>query len=78
MEMLITGATSGIGEATARVAAAAGWDVVVTGRRRERLEALAAELRQGGRKVEVLVFDVRDREAVEAAVAGWRRCWTRG
>ena len=71
MEMLITGATSGIGEATARAAAAAGWDLVVTGRRRERLEALAEELRQGGRKVEVLVFDVRDREAVEAAVAGW-------
>jgi serine 3-dehydrogenase (NADP+) len=41
---LITGATSGIGEAAARAFAAAGWLVIATGRRAERLEGLAASL----------------------------------
>ena len=42
--LLITGASSGIGEATARAAVAAGWSVVVSARSEDKLERLAAEL----------------------------------
>ena len=64
----ITGASSGIGRATAVALAKSGFQLVVTGRRRERLDALAQEL--APTPVHVLTFDVRDRSAVEAAVAG--------
>lgn len=62
----ITGASSGIGRATAVALAGAGFRLVVAGRRRERLDELAAEL--APMPVHVLVFDVRDRAAVQAAV----------
>jgi 3-hydroxy acid dehydrogenase/malonic semialdehyde reductase len=63
----ITGASSGIGRATAVALASAGFQLVVAGRRRERLDALAQELVP--MPVHILTFDVRDRAAVEAAVA---------
>lgn len=63
---LVTGATSGIGEACARVFVAAGWRVVGTGRRQERLDALSAELGDGFHGA---VFDVRDEAARDAALA---------
>jgi len=63
----ITGATSGIGQACARRFAAAGWTVIATGRRRDRLDALAAEL--GEDKVRVLLLDMSDVAAIEAAAA---------
>lgn len=63
----ITGASSGIGRATAVALAKAGFQLVVAGRRRERLDALAQEL--APTPVHPLTFDVRDRAAVEAAVA---------
>ena len=63
----ITGATSGIGEAAARRFVAGGWRVVATGRRQERLDALAAEL---GDALHPLAFDMRDEVEREAAVAG--------
>lgn len=64
----ITGATSGFGEAMARRFAREGWRVIITGRRRERLEALARELAPA--QVHAAAFDVSRREAVEAFVAG--------
>ncbi|MBV6286375.1 SDR family oxidoreductase [Pseudomonas aegrilactucae] len=67
--VFITGATSGFGEACARRFAQAGWSLVLTGRRQERLEALCAELSQQT-EVHGLVLDVRDRKAMEAAIEG--------
>lgn len=63
---LVTGATSGIGEACARAFIAAGWRVIGTGRRAERLDALKAEL--GADKFHAAVFDVRDEAARDAAL----------
>jgi serine 3-dehydrogenase len=63
---IVTGATSGIGAATTRALARAGWQVIVTGRRAERLAVLVDEL---GDRIHPAVFDVRDDAAVEAALA---------
>lgn len=63
----ITGATSGFGRACARHFARAGWNLVLSGRREERLAELAAELEPQCR-VLTLTLDVRDTEAVQAAV----------
>ncbi|MDQ0124991.1 NADP-dependent 3-hydroxy acid dehydrogenase YdfG [Pseudomonas lini] len=66
--LFITGATSGFGEACARRFADAGWKLVLTGRREERLHALCAELSKQT-EVHGLVLDVRDRKAMEDAIA---------
>ncbi len=69
---IVTGATSGIGEACARRFQAAGYRVIITGRNSARLDALKNEL---GDDVLSLVFDVRDREAAEAAIASLPEEW---
>ena len=69
-KVLITGASSGFGEAIARKFAASGDHLVITGRRAERLNELAEELRAAfGIKVMVSVFDIQQREAVFNALA---------
>lgn len=72
---LITGATSGIGQATALKAAEAGYDVIITGRRRERLEKLAETIRSKGANVLTLCFDVRQQTEVQAAVDNLAGKW---
>ena len=64
---LITGATSGFGAAAVRRFAAAGWRVIATGRRADRLQALVDEL--GADKVHAAAFDIRDEAAMDAALA---------
>jgi len=68
MIVLVTGATSGFGVSIARRFAADGHRIIATGRRTERLTALAAEL--GDAVALTLPLDVRDRAAVERAIAG--------
>jgi NADP-dependent 3-hydroxy acid dehydrogenase YdfG len=59
---LVTGASSGIGEATARALAAEGAAVSLVARRRDRLEALAGEITEAGGKALVVEADVTDQE----------------
>jgi NADP-dependent 3-hydroxy acid dehydrogenase YdfG len=66
---LVTGASSGIGEATAVALAQEGAAVAVAARRRERLEALAERIHRDGGTALVLETDVTDREQAEQAVA---------
>lgn len=63
--VLITGATSGIGLATAKILATQAYRLILCGRRRERLEQLKKEL---ATEVHLLAFDIRDRQAVTAAL----------
>lgn len=75
---LVTGGSSGIGEAFADVFAAEGFDLVITARREERLRAVQARLRQQhGTRVEVIVADLSQRDApaqlcAEIATRGMR------
>lgn len=71
---LITGASSGIGAATARSLAAAGYRVVLTGRRVERLENVAKQITSDGRTAEVRFLDVTDQATVSAVADGLDRC----
>lgn len=63
---LITGATSGFGAAAVRRFVAAGWRVIATGRRADRLQALVDEL--GADKVHAAAFDIRDEAALDATL----------
>lgn len=72
---LITGATSGIGEACARKFAEGGYNLILTARRAEKLAGIKAQLEAKGTKVRTLVFDVRDAEAAKQAIASLEPEW---
>jgi len=74
--VFITGATSGFGEACAHAFAGSGYNVILNGRRRERLDSLQQLLQSKyGIQALALPFDVRDREAVFAQVATLPGAW---
>ncbi len=62
---VVTGASSGIGAATARQLAEAGYRVVLTARRKDRIEALAEEIQAAGHQATAYPLDVTDRAAVD-------------
>ena len=64
----VTGTTSGLGQRFARVLAACGANVAIAGRRAERLEVLAEELRSMGTEVLPIPLDVTDTDALFAAI----------
>ncbi len=72
---LITGATSGIGEACAQQFAKNGYDLILTGRNREKLEQLKDYLSNEKVDVLLLCFDVRDRKAAIAAIESLDERW---
>jgi serine 3-dehydrogenase len=74
---LVTGASSGIGEACARALAAAGARTILAARRSDRIERLAQGLLDAyGSEALPLALDVRDAHAVEAAVSGLPEAWS--
>jgi NADP-dependent 3-hydroxy acid dehydrogenase YdfG len=67
--ILITGATSGIGKATALYFAQQGFDILITGRRKELLEELETKIKQEFNvKIKSYCFDIRNRAEVEEAI----------
>jgi NADP-dependent 3-hydroxy acid dehydrogenase YdfG len=74
--IVITGATSGFGKAIAEAFAKTGDHLVITGRRGDRLDQLAAELTgKHGIRVHTLNFDIQDKTAVQEAVADIPEAW---
>jgi len=76
MIALVTGATSGFGRAIALCFARQGWDVIITGRRADRLDELAGQIRDtSGSSVLTLPFDVRKASEVNAAIESIPDTW---
>ena len=68
--LVVTGAGSGIGRCVAHELAALGATVVLTGRTQDKLDRVAAEIREDGGDADTAAFDIRDEDAVKTAVAG--------
>lgn len=73
--IMVTGATSGFGRAIAEKFAAGGYDVIITGRRKERLDLLMDNLLKAGGRVLPLHFDVRNRNETAAIIAAMPEEW---
>jgi 3-hydroxy acid dehydrogenase / malonic semialdehyde reductase len=74
--VLITGATAGIGKATAQIFAQHKWNVIITGRRKSLLEELAEELQsEFGINVYSLNFDIQNKNQVEQAISSLKNDW---
>ncbi len=73
--VLITGATSGIGEACARKFAAGGYNLIVTGRSEGKLKPVVEACKALGAEVCPMVFDVREREEVERQLEKLPKAW---
>lgn len=73
--VMVTGATSGIGEGCARRFAKEGWNVIITGRDDAKVARLKGQLEEMGAAVLPLTFDVRDRKAATEAVASIPAEW---
>jgi len=72
---LITGATSGIGEATARMLAEKGYNLIITGRRADRLKSLKEKLESNSTHVLELCFDVRNETEVKENLSNLPDNW---
>jgi NADP-dependent 3-hydroxy acid dehydrogenase YdfG len=73
--VFVTGATSGFGKAIAEIFSKNGYNIIINGRRKERLDELEKQLRKNGSDVLQLAFDVRDRNAVEKAISEIPDSW---
>lgn len=74
--ILVTGATSGFGKAIAEKFAANNWNVIITGRRKDRLEAIASNLKKSYNiNTLALVFDVQNKDAVFNAINNLPEEW---
>ena len=74
--VLITGASSGIGAACAKILALSGAKLILAARRQERLQQLASELNKSSSDIHLLQLDVRDRLAVESAISNLPAEWS--
>lgn len=73
--VFVTGATAGFGKAIAEIFSKNGFDIIINGRRKERLDELEKELRNNGADVLPLPFDVRDKNAVKQAIDSLSGKW---
>ncbi len=73
--IFITGATAGFGKAIAQKFSEAKWDIIINGRRKERLAQLEEELKANGSKVLSLPFDVRNEQEVKNAIQQLPQEW---